>query len=61
MNSTDNGETTRPSNGPPAAGEQRLYKPPVIIKWGTLRELTEAVGSSGNSDGGKGKQPKRTR
>lgn len=34
---------------------------PVLIEWGTLQDITKAVGWTGASDGGKGKQPCRTR
>ncbi len=40
---------------------KKPYEPPVLKEWGTLRDITQAVGSSGNDDGGKGKQPRRTR
>ena len=40
---------------------KRSYSPPVLVKWGTMRDITQSVGWSGRSDGGKGKQPKRTR
>lgn len=40
---------------------KKTYIAPVLVSWGTLRDLTQAVGWSGNSDGGKGKQPRRTR
>ena len=37
------------------------YAAPTLVRWGTLRDMTLAVGSSGNNDGGKGKSPKKTR
>lgn len=40
---------------------KKPYAPPVLLEWGTLRDITQSVGSSGRSDGGKGKQPRRTR
>ena len=40
---------------------KKPYAPPALVTWGTLRDITMAVGSSGNTDGGKGKQPRRTR
>lgn len=40
---------------------KKPYAPPVLIKWGTLAQLTRAVGHSGANDGGKGKRPRRTR
>lgn len=50
-----------PEAGVLPAGKKRPYAPPVLIEWGSLRDITQAVGNSGNNDGGKGKQPRRTR
>ncbi len=36
------------------------YSAPVLITWGTLRDVTQSVGSSGRNDGGRGRQ-RRTR
>jgi len=46
------------SEQPPA---KKPYSAPVLVTWGTLRDITQAVGGAGNPDGGKGKQPRRTR
>jgi hypothetical protein len=35
---------------PPAP--KKPYRAPVLVRWGTLRDITQAVGRSGNSDGG---------
>ncbi|TAJ89215.1 hypothetical protein [Reyranella sp.] len=43
------------------ASQKRSYSPPVLVTWGTLLDITQAVGSSGRRDGGRGKQPRRTR
>ena len=40
---------------------RKKYAAPVLIKWGTLRDLTEAVGSTGASDSGKKNGQKQTR
>ena len=40
---------------------KKPYAPPVLVEWGTLRDITQSVGWSGRSDGGKGKQARRTR
>jgi hypothetical protein len=48
-----------PRSAPPPA--RKPYSAPALVTWGSLRDITQAVGSSGNSDGGKGKQPRRTR
>jgi len=42
-------------------GSRQPYSAPVLLNWGTLRDLTLATGWSGSDDGGKGKAPKRTR
>ncbi|MCA0245431.1 MAG: lasso RiPP family leader peptide-containing protein [Proteobacteria bacterium] len=36
------------------------YSAPVLMAWGTLRDVTQSVGSSGRRDGGRGRQ-RRTR
>jgi hypothetical protein len=38
------------------AETKKPYEPPVLVRWGTLRELTQAVGYSGASDGARHKQ-----
>lgn len=43
------------------AALKKPYAPPVLVEWGTLRDITQSVGWSGRSDGGKGKQQRRTR
>jgi hypothetical protein len=40
---------------------KKPYTPPVLIEWGSLRDITQSAGYSGRLDGGKGKQPRRTR
>jgi len=42
-------------------GARQPYSAPVLINWGTLRDLTLSTGSAGAADSGKGKAPKRTR
>lgn len=32
---------------------KKHYSPPVLIDWGTLADLTQAVGWSGKKDGGR--------
>jgi hypothetical protein len=44
---------------PPAA--RRVYAVPVLVRWGTLRDLTLAVGTGGVQDGGNQKGKKNTR
>ena len=38
---------------------KKAYETPVLVCWGTLREITQAVGNRGGSDGGHGRN-KRT-
>ena len=38
---------------------KKVYEAPALIRWGTVREITQAVGSRGASDGGS-KRDKRT-
>jgi hypothetical protein len=52
-----NNDATR--TPPPDAEAKKPYEAPVLVRWGTLRELTRAVGASGAADGGK-KGPTRT-
>jgi hypothetical protein len=53
------------ANSPDRVSEQptakKPYSAPVLVTWGTLRDITQKNGNKGNSDGGKGKQPRRTR
>jgi hypothetical protein len=38
----------RSADAPPA---KKTYVPPTLVAWGTLRDLTQSVGTSGASDG----------
>ena len=38
---------------------KKAYETPVLVRWGTLRDITQAVGNRGASDGGH-KRDKRT-
>jgi hypothetical protein len=40
-----------PSQEPPR--RRKPYKAPHIVRWGTLIEMTRALGPSGNPDGGR--------
>lgn len=51
----------QPESSGETSTEKKPYSAPVLVTWGTLRDITQAVGWSGNADGGKGKQPRRTR
>ena len=38
---------------------KKAYEAPALIRWGTLRDITQAVGNRGASDGGS-KRDKKT-
>ena len=38
---------------------KKPYEAPALVRWGTLRDITQAVGNRGASDGGH-KRDKRT-
>ena len=40
--------------------KKRPYEAPVLLDWGTLEDMTRAVGNHGNADGGR-PQNKNTR
>ncbi|MBN9516212.1 MAG: lasso RiPP family leader peptide-containing protein [Alphaproteobacteria bacterium] len=65
----DNKDQSRPSMDGQAGNDsshdeptqsRRPYSPPALVVWGTLRDITQSVGSSGRRDGGRGRQ-RRTR
>lgn len=39
---------------------KKPYVAPVLVQWGTLRDMTQSAGKSKGPDGGKGKSPTRT-
>lgn len=41
---------------PQSPGKKR-YEPPVLVQWGTLKDVTLSSGSSGNSDGASSRTP----
>jgi hypothetical protein len=41
------------------AEAKKPYEAPVLVRWGTLHDVTRAVGATGAADGGK-KGPTRT-
>lgn len=41
------------TNSSRAVGKKRPYSPPVLLEWGSLDDLTQANGNSGNRDGGR--------
>jgi hypothetical protein len=47
-----------PSDPSPA---KKPYTAPTLVRWGTLRDLTLAVGNTGGGDNGKKAGQKRTR
>lgn len=49
----------RPDEDAKDAHGEKPYDAPILVRWGTLHELTQAVGNTGSSDGGS-KREKRT-
>jgi hypothetical protein len=43
-----------------AENKKRSYETPVLVVWGTLRDITQSVGTNGANDGGRGSR-RRTR
>jgi hypothetical protein len=46
--------------GAPDPSAKRPYKAPVLVSWGTFRDITQSVGSTGSADSAT-KSAKRTR
>lgn len=42
----------RPDQDAKGAEAKKPYEAPTLVRWGTLHELTQSVGSMGASDGG---------
>jgi hypothetical protein len=40
---------------------KKPYGAPVLVAWGTLRDMTKHVGKAGKADGGKAKNMTKTR
>jgi len=40
---------------------KKPYKAPELMPWGSMRDITMAVGSAGADDGGSMKSPRKTR
>ncbi len=55
------GDVGPPADGSPAEGAKKPYAPPVLIEWGTLRDITRTVGANGKNDGGVPNYGKKTR
>ena len=53
-----NKNESTPSSETPA---KKPYTAPALLEWGTLRDLTQAVGGSGGPDGAKKGTNRRTR
>ena len=45
----------------PSPMKKKAYAPPVLVVWGTLRDMTRHVGHQGHQDGGKKKNYTKTR
>jgi hypothetical protein len=48
------------SSREPGPTKKKAYVPPVLVTWGTLRDMTQHAGQSGHMDGGKNKQQRKT-
>ena len=58
--STDVRATTMPVDDAVTDGRtKRTYERPILVRWGTLREVTMAVGAKGAADGAS-KGPRNT-
>ena len=58
MDSKPTNDAGLPSDPSPA---KKPYAAPTLVRWGTLRDLTLAVGNTGGGDNGKVNFKKRTR
>jgi len=58
MDSKPTNDADLPSDPAPA---KKAYTAPTLVRWGTLRDLTLAVGNTGASDGGMKSGQNRTR
>jgi len=50
-----------PSSSRKSALTKKAYVAPVLVTWGTLRDMTQHVGNSGKADGGKKRGMTKTR
>jgi hypothetical protein len=46
---------------PQPSRAKKPYTAPVLLRWGTMRDITLSAGNTGASDGGKSKFSNRTR
>lgn len=44
-------ELRQPASGEPAQRERAAYRKPQLIRYGSLREITRAIGTMGAMDG----------
>ena len=47
-------EADKKTSRPNGQGAKKIYHGPELFTYGDIREITKAVGMSGNSDGGSG-------
>lgn len=50
----------RPDQDTKDVQAKKPYEAPVLVRWGTLRDLTQSVGARGSSDGGRKGNQNRT-
>lgn len=55
------GDVGPPVDDLPAPRTKAPYAAPVLIQWGTLRDITRTVGSAGKNDGGVPNYGRKTR
>ena len=58
MDSKPTNDADLPSDSSPA---KKTYTAPTLVRWGTLRDLTQAVGNSGADDNGMRAGQRKTR
>lgn len=42
----------RDDDTPTPPAPKKPYRPPTLVRWGTLRDITQTVGRSGSTDNG---------
>lgn len=53
-------QSTKEDSSRDPSSAKKQYVVPVLVQWGTLRDMTQTAGKSKGPDGGKGKNPTRT-
>lgn len=53
-------QSTKEDSARDPSSAKKQYVAPVLVQWGTLRDMTQSAGKSKGPDGGSGKSPRRT-